>query len=116
MSANSVFPSKMTAFGLKQHGEEGLADGHPFGTCGRRCYYLFSSLISCDRAYRAPKGYGWRRCVPSLFTFCYSGSSDRDVLFGRAALFLASPASAYVSGTHIILDGAATHSRVKAAL
>ncbi|RDX42167.1 NAD-P-binding protein [Lentinus brumalis] len=69
-----VFPSKMTAFGIKQHGEEGLAVGHPFGRIGH----------------------------------------PRDM--AGVALFLASPASAYVSGTHIILDGAATHSRTKAAL
>ncbi|KAI0767496.1 NAD-P-binding protein [Fomes fomentarius] len=69
-----VFPSKMTAFGFKQHGEDGLADGNPFGRIGH----------------------------------------PRDM--AGVALFLASAAAAYVSGTHIILDGAATHSRVKAAL
>ncbi|TBU51522.1 rhamnolipids biosynthesis 3-oxoacyl-reductase [Dichomitus squalens] len=69
-----VFPSKMTAFGLKQHGEEGLAEGSPFGRIGH----------------------------------------PRDM--AGVALFLASPAAAYVSGTHIILDGANAHSRMKAAL
>ncbi|KAI9056420.1 NAD-P-binding protein [Trametes sanguinea] len=69
-----VFPSKMTAFGLKQHGEDGLADGNPFGRIGH----------------------------------------PRDM--AGVALFLASPAGAYVSGTHIVLDGAATHSRIKANL
>ncbi|OSD00444.1 NAD-P-binding protein [Trametes coccinea BRFM310] len=69
-----VFPSKMTAFGLKQHGEDGLADGNPFGRIGH----------------------------------------PRDM--AGVALFLASPAGAYVSGTHIVLDGAATHSRLKSNL
>ncbi|CDO72127.1 hypothetical protein BN946_scf184962.g70 [Trametes cinnabarina] len=70
----TVFPSKMTSFGLKQHGEEGLADGNPFGRIGH----------------------------------------PRDM--AGVALFLASPAGAYVSGTHIVLDGAATHSRLKSNL
>ncbi|KAI0752641.1 rhamnolipids biosynthesis 3-oxoacyl-reductase [Daedaleopsis nitida] len=69
-----VFPSKMTAFGLKQHGEEGLAEGNPFGRIGH------------------PKD------------------------MAGVALFLASPAAAYVSGSHIVLDGAGAHSRIKAAL
>ncbi|KAI0372429.1 NAD-P-binding protein [Pilatotrama ljubarskyi] len=69
-----VFPSKMTAFGFKQHGESGLADGNPFGRIGH----------------------------------------PRDM--AGVALFLASPAAAYVSGTHIVLDGAATFSRIGAAL
>ncbi|KAI0634156.1 NAD-P-binding protein [Trametes polyzona] len=69
-----VFPSKMTAFGLKQFGESGLADGNPFGRIGH----------------------------------------PRDM--AGVALFLASPAGAYVSGSHIVLDGAAAHSRIKAAL
>ncbi|KAM5538148.1 hypothetical protein V8D89_008191 [Ganoderma adspersum] len=69
-----VFPSKMTAFGLKQHGEEGLAAGTPFGRIGH----------------------------------------PRDM--AGVALFLASPAAAYVSGSHIVLDGANAHSTMKAAL
>ncbi|KAH9903509.1 NAD-P-binding protein [Cubamyces lactineus] len=69
-----VFPSKMTAFGLKQHGEAGLAEGNPFRRIGH----------------------------------------PRDM--AGVALFLASPAGAYVSGTHIVLDGAATYSRTKANL
>ncbi|KAI8989184.1 NAD-P-binding protein [Trametes punicea] len=69
-----VFPSKMTAFGMKKHGEGGLADGNPFGRIGH------------------PKD------------------------MAGVALFLASPAGAYVSGTHIVLDGAATHSRMKTTL
>ncbi|KAI0643807.1 NAD-P-binding protein [Trametes meyenii] len=69
-----VFPSKMTAFGIKQFGEGGLADGNPFGRIGH----------------------------------------PRDM--AGVALFLASPAAAYVSGTHIVLDGAATHSRIKSNL
>ncbi|KAH9848523.1 NAD-P-binding protein [Lenzites betulinus] len=65
-----VFPSKMTAFGIKQFGEEGLADGSPFGRIGH----------------------------------------PRDM--AGVALFLASPAGAYVSGSHIVLDGAAAQSRI----
>ena len=37
----SVFPSKMTAFGIKQHGEDGLAEGNPFG--------LYTLLRSSER-------------------------------------------------------------------
>ncbi|OBZ77116.1 Rhamnolipids biosynthesis 3-oxoacyl-[acyl-carrier-protein] reductase [Grifola frondosa] len=69
-----VFPSKMTAYGLKMHGDEGLSAGHPMGRNG----------------------------IP------------RDL--AGVALFLASPAAAYVSGTQIIVDGAGVISRTKASL
>lgn len=31
--AYRVFPSKMTAYGFKQGGAEGMAEGHPWGMC-----------------------------------------------------------------------------------
>lgn len=34
----------------------------------------------------------------------------------NAALFLASPAGAYVSGSHIVLDGATAQSRIATSL
>ncbi|KAH9927995.1 NAD-P-binding protein [Epithele typhae] len=66
-----VFPSKMTAFGIKKHGEDGLAVGNPFGRIGH----------------------------------------PRDM--AGVALFLVSPAAAYVTGNHVILDGSGMHSRLK---
>ncbi|KAI0719829.1 NAD-P-binding protein [Cerioporus squamosus] len=69
--APNVFPSKMTALSIEQHGEEGLADGHSFRRIGH----------------------------------------PRDM--AGVALFLASPAAAYVSGSEIILNGATAQSRTK---
>ncbi|EIW53462.1 NAD-P-binding protein [Trametes versicolor FP-101664 SS1] len=69
-----VFPSKMTAYALKQLGEEGLSQGNPFGRIGH------------------PKD------------------------MAGVALFLASPAGAYVSGSHIVLDGATAQSRIATSL
>ncbi|KAI0634163.1 NAD-P-binding protein [Trametes polyzona] len=88
-----VFPSKMTAFGLKQFGESGLADGNPFGNHFSYFGYLGRKL--------------------TRFVLGRIGH-PRDM--AGVALFLASPAGAYVSGSHIVLDGAAAHSRIKAAL
>jgi len=61
-----LFPSKMTAFGFKQHGEDKMAAGQPMGRVG------------------AP--------------------ADMAGL----ALFLCAPASAHVTGAHILLDGGHT--------
>ncbi|KAG2131273.1 NAD(P)-binding protein [Suillus bovinus] len=61
-----IFPTKMTAFGFKNVGEEKLTSRQPMGRVGR--------------------------------------PSDLAGL----ALFLASPASAHVTGAHILLDGGAT--------
>lgn len=58
-----VFPSKMTAFGLKARGTDNVAAEHPMGRLG----------------------------------------SSKDM--AGIALFLASPASAYVTGAHIVIDG-----------
>lgn len=69
-----IFPSKMTAFGYKSHGERVMAAGQPMGRTG----------------------------VP------------RDM--AGVALFLASPASAHITGAHIPLDGGAWVSRIRAAL
>lgn len=60
-----VFPSKMTAFGIANHGADAIASGMPMGRFG----------------------------------------SPRDM--AGIALFLASPASAFISGAHILLDGGA---------
>ncbi|KAH9174812.1 rhamnolipids biosynthesis 3-oxoacyl-reductase [Lactarius sanguifluus] len=63
-SGHSLFPSKMTAFGIKNAGGvDKLAEGHPWGRVGE----------PADMA--------------------------------GVALFLASPAAAYVTGAHLILDG-----------
>ncbi|KAI0267297.1 rhamnolipids biosynthesis 3-oxoacyl-reductase [Gloeopeniophorella convolvens] len=59
-----VFPSKMTAFGLRTAGSR-MAEGHPWGRIGE--------------------------------------PSD----MAGVALFLASPAGAYVTGAHLLLDGGA---------
>ncbi|KAG1819768.1 uncharacterized protein BJ212DRAFT_1065428 [Suillus subaureus] len=61
-----IFPTKMTAFGFKNAGEEKIASRQPMGRVGR--------------------------------------PSDLAGL----ALFLASPASAHVTGAHILLDGGST--------
>ncbi|KZT64106.1 putative NADPH-dependent beta-ketoacyl reductase [Daedalea quercina L-15889] len=58
-----IFPSKMTAFGFKQHGEDNISKENPFGRPGE----------------------------------------PRDV--AGVTLFLASPAAAYVTGAHIVVDG-----------
>ncbi|KZS98804.1 rhamnolipids biosynthesis 3-oxoacyl-reductase [Sistotremastrum niveocremeum HHB9708] len=65
-----VFPSKMTAFGFKTHGEK-MAVGQPMGRVG----------------------------------------SARDM--AGLALFLVSPASAHITGSHIPIDGGATVSQGK---
>ncbi|KAI0729577.1 rhamnolipids biosynthesis 3-oxoacyl-reductase [Fomitopsis betulina] len=58
-----IFPSKMTAFGFKQHGVDTMNKENPWGRMGE----------------------------------------PRDM--AGVALFLASPAAAYVTGTHIVVDG-----------
>ncbi|KAG7097598.1 hypothetical protein E1B28_004934 [Marasmius oreades] len=68
-----VFPSKMTAFGLKTYGEETFIHSQPSGRIG----------MPQDAA--------------------------------GLALFLASPASAHVTGTHIVLDGGARFKAHRAA-
>ncbi|KAI0786985.1 rhamnolipids biosynthesis 3-oxoacyl-reductase [Abortiporus biennis] len=69
-----VFPSKMTAFGYKTQGKDGMANGQPMGRTG----------------------------------------DTRDM--AGLALFLASPASAHITGVNIPIDGGVTLSRTKAAL
>jgi len=69
-----IFPSKMTAFGYKLQGSDGMGSGMPMGRAGE------------------PKD------------------------MAGMALFLASPASAHISGVHIPLDGGAGVCRVKSAL
>ncbi|KXN84485.1 Rhamnolipids biosynthesis 3-oxoacyl-[acyl-carrier-protein] reductase [Leucoagaricus sp. SymC.cos] len=64
-----VFPSKMTAFGLKKSGEDAFNSNQPSGRFGR----------------------------------------PEDV--AGLALFLASPASAHITGTHTLLDGGARYLR-----
>ncbi|THV06894.1 NAD(P)-binding protein [Dendrothele bispora CBS 962.96] len=68
-----VFPSRMTAFGFKQAGEEAFNSFQPTGRVG----------------------------------------TTQDM--GGLALFLVSPASAHVTGAHIILDGGARYGRSRAA-
>ncbi|KAI0791573.1 putative NADPH-dependent beta-ketoacyl reductase [Irpex lacteus] len=70
----TIFPSKMTAFGYKTHGEQGMSAGMPMGRAGH--------------------------------------PSD----MAGIALFLASPASAHITGAHIPIDGGALVSRARAAL
>ena len=100
----------MTAFGLKQHGEEGLAGGNPFGKLVR-LVNLNPLLTLRRRAYWPPEGYG--RSWYVAFRYLQGTVLTCTPL---EALFLASPAGAYVSGTHILLDGADMHSRVKPSL
>jgi len=69
-----IFPSKMTAFGYKQQGKDGMAAGQPMGRTGEA----------------------------------------RDM--AGLALFLASPASAHITGVQIPIDGGVLVSRTKAAL
>lgn len=64
-----IFPTKMTAFALKNAGETKVLEGQPMGRVGR--------------------------------------PSDLAGL----ALFLTSPASAHVTGAHILLDGGGSLSR-----
>ncbi|EPT01965.1 NAD-binding protein [Fomitopsis schrenkii] len=69
-----IFPSKMTAFGFKQHGVDTISKENPWGRTGE----------------------------------------PRDM--AGVALFLASPASAFVTGTHIVVDGGSvisTHAKAK---
>ena len=103
---------------MKQYGEEGLADGNPFGAT----LLLGSSFPACLIDLMIPVfllgRIGHPRDMagvgkPISARFACDHDSSHAML---PALFLASPASAYVSGTQIILDGAATHSRTKAAL
>ncbi|KAJ3564748.1 hypothetical protein NP233_g8089 [Leucocoprinus birnbaumii] len=64
-----LFPSKMTAFGIRKTGEEAFNASQPTGRFGR----------------------------------------PEDI--AGLALFLASPASAHITGTHTLLDGGARYRR-----
>lgn len=87
-----VFPSKMTAFGIKQAGEQ-MAKSQPTGT----------SLPSHISYSLSPFAYSLLKQNHMNYTGRYGRPED----MAGIALFLVSPASAHVTGAHIVLDGGA---------
>ena len=71
----------MTAFGFKQHGADTINKENPWG-----------ALLSSGP-------------LTSVMTVSCVGRSGEPRDMAGVALFLASPASAYVTGTHIVVDG-----------
>jgi NAD(P)-dependent dehydrogenase (short-subunit alcohol dehydrogenase family) len=93
-----LFPSKMTAFGIKQAGEETFNAEQPTGVF-LSPFFNFRTLLnlSHDMLFIAPL------YVPQL-TFL-SGRFGMPSDIAGLALFLSSPASAHITGTHTLLDG-----------
>lgn len=85
LSMSRLFPSKMTAFGLRTYGDESFAASQPTGQLG-------SSSIK-----------------PILT--CRLGRFGQSSDIAGLALFLASPASAHITGTHTLLDGGSRFNR-----
>lgn len=84
----SLFPSKMTAFGLKTAGEEVWNAGQPTG-----------GSLPCSHSHPRSK---------CLF---FSGRIGVPSDIAGLALFLSSPASAHITGSHILLDGGSRFTR-----
>lgn len=102
----SVFPSKMTAFGYKEHGDA-MHKSQPMGT---PLPPYFCSISRSRRPHGHAPRHGRRRYVPLPLPYPHAADPRPP------ALFLASPASAHVTGAHIPLDGGALVSRMRASL